>query len=147
MCCKPLLDGMAPSTPESLVRARYSAHVLGKIEFIEKSSVGRAKAEFSRQDTERFLKDSTWNGLEIHRTESSGPEDETGVVELTFRMTHKGEDYEQRETAFFEKIKGCWFYENSTLNQKKDPIRVAQTGRNASCPCGSGKKFKKCCGS
>jgi hypothetical protein len=25
--------------------------------------------------------------------------------------------------------------------------RVAKVGRNAPCPCGSGKKFKKCCGS
>ena len=25
--------------------------------------------------------------------------------------------------------------------------RTAKVGRNAPCPCGSGKKFKKCCGS
>jgi len=30
---------------------------------------------------------------------------------------------------------------------KTDPIRKADTevGRNDPCPCGSGKKFKKCC--
>ena len=30
---------------------------------------------------------------------------------------------------------------------KTDPIRKAATevGRNDPCPCGSGKKFKKCC--
>lgn len=27
------------------------------------------------------------------------------------------------------------------------PITVDKTGRNDPCPCGSGKKFKKCCGS
>ncbi|MDO9631303.1 MAG: SEC-C metal-binding domain-containing protein [Humidesulfovibrio sp.] len=28
-----------------------------------------------------------------------------------------------------------------------DPIlRGPKTGRNDPCPCGSGKKFKKCCG-
>lgn len=26
-----------------------------------------------------------------------------------------------------------------------DPIRSVRTGRNASCPCGSGKKYKRCC--
>ncbi len=26
-------------------------------------------------------------------------------------------------------------------------VRAAKVGRNAACPCGSGKKFKKCCGS
>jgi preprotein translocase subunit SecA len=32
--------------------------------------------------------------------------------------------------------------------QKKKPVRRVneKTGRNDSCPCGSGKKFKKCCG-
>ena len=28
-----------------------------------------------------------------------------------------------------------------------DPARTVKVGRNAPCPCGSGKKFKKCCGS
>ena len=29
----------------------------------------------------------------------------------------------------------------------REPIRVdAKAGRNDPCPCGSGKKFKKCCG-
>lgn len=25
-------------------------------------------------------------------------------------------------------------------------VNVEKTGRNAPCPCGSGKKYKKCCG-
>ena len=25
------------------------------------------------------------------------------------------------------------------------PIRTAKIGRNDACPCGSGKKYKKCC--
>ena len=31
-------------------------------------------------------------------------------------------------------------------NQKKEPIKVEKKiGRNEPCPCGSGKKYKKCC--
>ena len=31
--------------------------------------------------------------------------------------------------------------------QKVDPIQAREEpGRNDPCPCGSGKKFKKCCG-
>ncbi|MGQ3058914.1 MAG: SEC-C metal-binding domain-containing protein, partial [Nevskia sp.] len=26
------------------------------------------------------------------------------------------------------------------------PVRSVKTGRNDPCPCGSGRKFKKCCG-
>ena len=32
--------------------------------------------------------------------------------------------------------------------KKKQPVKRAakKVGRNAPCPCGSGKKYKKCCG-
>ena len=30
--------------------------------------------------------------------------------------------------------------------QSQPPERSEKVGRNAPCPCGSGKKFKKCCG-
>lgn len=30
---------------------------------------------------------------------------------------------------------------------RNEPIRSGKVGRNAPCPCGSGKKYKKCCGS
>ncbi|HHE46152.1 MAG TPA: preprotein translocase subunit SecA, partial [Bacteroidetes bacterium] len=36
---------------------------------------------------------------------------------------------------------------NAEHTGKKQPIRVEKTpGRNDPCPCGSGKKYKKCCG-
>ena len=30
--------------------------------------------------------------------------------------------------------------------KKKQPVRVTKVGRNDPCPCGSGLKYKKCCG-
>ena len=30
--------------------------------------------------------------------------------------------------------------------QRGAPVRAAKVGRNDPCPCGSGKKWKKCCG-
>ena len=37
---------------------------------------------------------------------------------------------------------------SSQANADSEPIRrtAARVGRNEPCPCGSGKKFKKCCG-
>ncbi|MBO5312724.1 MAG: preprotein translocase subunit SecA [Clostridia bacterium] len=32
------------------------------------------------------------------------------------------------------------------VRQTQQPIRVDKIGRNEPCPCGSGKKYKKCCG-
>lgn len=43
-----------------------------------------------------------------------------------------------------------WKYKGATINQIDDSNKKAETeqkvGRNDPCPCGSGKKFKKCCG-
>jgi hypothetical protein len=48
--------------------------------------------------------------------------------------------------ACFEENKGKW--DSAQVNFRPPPVRKAQVkvGRNDSCPCGSGKKFKKCCG-
>ena len=36
---------------------------------------------------------------------------------------------------------------NPEVVQKREPVRVEKTvGRNEPCPCGSGKKYKQCCG-
>ena len=39
-------------------------------------------------------------------------------------------------------IRGKTFYRGVKPYQKKE----AKTGRNELCPCGSGKKYKHCCG-
>ena len=36
--------------------------------------------------------------------------------------------------------------EDKGKTKKATPKRVAKIGRNEPCPCGSGKKYKQCCG-
>ena len=36
--------------------------------------------------------------------------------------------------------------EDTNKVKKQQPKRVAKVGRNDACPCGSGKKYKQCCG-
>ncbi len=54
-----------------------------------------------------------------------------------------GEDYPYEQEGFGPRLAGDPNDEDPPL----EPIRRAQppTGRNEPCPCGSGKKFKKCC--
>ena len=51
-----------------------------------------------------------------------------------FNLEWLGEDDDEEE----EEAEGLYTY--------KEPIRVVKVGRNDPCPCGSGKKYKKCCG-
>lgn len=35
---------------------------------------------------------------------------------------------------------------STTTGEPQVPLRAAKVGRNAPCPCGSGRKYKRCCG-
>jgi len=40
-----------------------------------------------------------------------------------------------------------WLHHELQRERARQPVRSTKVGRNAPCPCGSGKKFKRCCGS
>ena len=43
-------------------------------------------------------------------------------------------------------IKPVFFPDESEEEKEPEPIASSKVGRNDPCPCGSGKKYKKCCG-
>lgn len=51
----------------------------------------------------------------------------------SFLAVHKGASLIKRKVTSFER-------------KKEIPVRVEKVPRNAPCPCGSGKKYKQCCG-
>ena len=53
---------------------------------------------------------------------------------------------EVRQNSERQKVAEGVTNENSTKVKKKSPKRVEKIGRNEPCPCGSGKKYKNCCG-
>jgi hypothetical protein len=50
------------------------------------------------------------------------------------------------DIALLEKNYLAMFRENGTVRGTTFQKKTSETGRNDPCPCGSGKKFKKCCG-
>lgn len=147
-CCEPIIKGtsLAP-TAEALMRSRYSAYVKHEIDWIAKSCVRESdEAEIDMEETRKWSEESTWNGLKILRTEKGGENDKTGVVEFTADYTRKGIRDVHHETANFEKKKGEWIYTYGTLVTTTVHREGRKIGRNEPCPCGSGKKYKQCCG-
>lgn len=66
----------------------------------------------------------------------------TNVMNNTRLWSNKG--YTQLE---LNEITGEGIFEVPIIEMEKQaPIRVEKIGRNELCPCGSGKKYKKCCG-
>ncbi len=64
------------------------------------------------------------------------------VTTLTLFRLRSEEDVKREETAKITATNGA-----SDGSEKKQPVKKGQkVGRNDPCPCGSGKKYKKCCG-
>ncbi|MDD6189574.1 MAG: SEC-C metal-binding domain-containing protein, partial [Clostridiales bacterium] len=79
-------------------------------------------------------------GSEMFEAMINGIKDE--VVRRIFRAEiRRTEQLERKQTA---RITSSGTAGDGTV--KKQPIRSKKIGRNEPCPCGSGKKYKNCCG-
>jgi SEC-C motif-containing protein len=145
-CCAPYIAGAPAPTAEALMRSRYTAYSLGNLDYIEKTCTGPAAQSFSRADAERSLPGTQWLGLDVKGTRQGRENDSVGTVKFTFRYRHLGQDFSHTETSSFRRIDGAWFYEQGEFKEKSASKQTDRIGRNDPCPCGSGKKYKKCCG-
>lgn len=147
-CCEPVLNGQkVPQNAVDVMRARYTAFVLGKIDFIMSTIAPSKKSEYDRKSVEDWSRSTEWTGLEIVSTENGGAADDTGEVEFIAHYRGKNSAKKHHEQASFVKIKGAWYFENGRAPAIDQVIRDApKIGRNDPCTCGSGKKYKKCCG-
>lgn len=143
-CCGPIVAGAAPPTAEALMRARYTAFTQRNLDFLEQTHAPEIRDDYNRAEAERIADETTWLGLDIRRTVEAG--DGTAMVEFAVRFRRDGEDLVHRELASFRQEDGRWVYVRGEVNPKSPPRQVVKIGRNDPCSCGSGKKYKKCCG-
>ena len=147
-CCGPIIAGTAKAeTAEALMRARYSSYATGDVGFLKTSMVEEAQADFDEASSKAWSEAARWHGLEIISTEKGGPADDEGAVEFRALYTANGEFCNHHEVATFVKDRSGWKFEDGDLVGETPTVREEpKVGRNDPCPCGSGKKYKKCCG-
>jgi SEC-C motif-containing protein len=147
-CCGPVITRARPAaTAEALMRSRYSAYAVGAVDHLAATHHPRTVATFDRGAAAGWARSARWDGLEIVATEGGGPDDDAGVVEFIARYTQDGAAVAHRERSRFERHGGRWHYVDGDIIGGRTVVRDApKVGRNDPCPCGSGKKSKKCCG-
>jgi len=136
-----------PESAEVLMRARYSAFVKNEIKFIGETHVP-GTTDFDEAEATHWAKTSTWKGLEIVKTKQGTSDFDKGIVEFkAIYADENGKDYLHHEISNFKKIEDIWYYNDGQI-VGTGPIKRAEPkiGRNDPCSCGSGKKYKKCCG-
>ncbi|MCW2924271.1 MAG: motif domain protein [Thermoleophilia bacterium] len=151
-CCKPVIEGeRSPVTAEELMRSRYAAFATGNVDWIMASHHPDTVDEIDRDEVAQWSGSSEWLGLKIRATEGGGADDNTGTVVFRARYQVQGRQVDHNERAHFERDGGEWRF-HSVLEAEDDaPVLVpvgpkSDVGRNDPCPCGSGKKYKKCHG-
>tara|TARA_A100001391_G_C5082106_1_gene280207 strand:- start:141 stop:617 length:477 start_codon:yes stop_codon:yes gene_type:complete len=131
-CCAPLHRGEPAATPEALMRSRYSAFVRNDTTYV---------AESWHPDTRPtgLMLDDGDHWLELKVLDSDADGDRGRVHFRALRRNGKGFSVLEENSRFLREG-GHWFYLDGDSK-----VSNLKPGRNDPCPCGSGKKFKKCC--
>ena len=147
-CCAPVLSGeIRAETAEALMRARYSAYARKVFEFLGESLHPDHRHDYDSAATRRWAENSEWLGLEVIDCKDGGREDETGEVEFIAVYKDKDAIHRHHEKSQFRKQDGRWYFVDGQVVPPKTQVHEGpKVGRNDPCPCGSGKKYKKCCG-
>lgn len=145
-CCGPLIAGSRAPTAEALMRSRYTAFVVKNLDYLETTLAPEAREDYDRSETETWIDEAEWQGLEVRATGAGGEGDDTGTVEFVARYRFRGKVIAHHELGSFRRHEGRWAYVDGVMNPKPPQRVAAKVGRNDPCPCGSGQKYKKCCG-
>ena len=104
-CCEPLhLEKSFADTPLVLMRSRYCAYVLGKVDYILNTTDSSTRSYYSRKLIESWSKQSTWIGLEI--VSASGDR----VKFIASYKDQNGMIHQHREDSLFRKRGDKWFF-------------------------------------
>lgn len=124
------------------MRSRYCAYVKGEIDYLTQTLVPEERPTFSPKAAKEWSESAEWLGLEIVKARG-GVSDVKGEVEFIARFKQDGLEYEHHELSTFKKRQDRWLFADGKI-MPKVPVGTV-ISRNAPCPCGSGKKYKRCC--
>ena len=133
LCCAPLHAGQPAPSPQALMRSRYSAFALGDTRYLLQSW-----HPDTRPDTLTLDASTAWRRLDIISASTDGTH---GEVRFVATQQHGNQWHQLAELSRFTRVGQHWLYYDGDCE-----LRRLDPGRNMPCPCGSGRKFKHCCG-
>ena len=115
-CCEPLHDNRVPAaTAEQLMRSRYAAYALGRLDHVLRTWHPR-----TRPHDLADVPGLTWTGLQVLATEAGGPDDDGGVVEFRASWSAPEGTGAQHERSRFARRAGRWFYLDGEVGEDGD---------------------------
>lgn len=124
------------------MRSRFCAYARRDIAYLSETwdKTTRPKSiDLSKENVD-------WTRLEIVNRKKGTANDRKGLVEFKAYYELDGQEHVMREISRFRKIDNRWVYLDGAVKSIGKVGQQTNLGRNAPCPCGSGKKAKRCCG-
>lgn len=119
------------------MRSRYSAYSLCNIDYIVATTVPSQQPLLDREALYQWAETTRWVGLEVISHQGVAGSDIHSKVEFNAFFADAEGTRTHHEHSLFVKIHEAWYFVDPTL-----PL----PGMKKPCFCGSGKKFKHCCG-
>jgi len=128
-CCQPIINGdVKAERAEALIRARYTAHTIGAIDFIMTTHHPSTRTDIDETATARWAKESQWLGLEILNVDGGEPDDTSARIEFMARYRDGARRrHTHHERGVFEKYHG----HQSKVGMSRVLAEAAKNTRNA----------------
>lgn len=161
-CCQPYhdgllnneadkIDGAKPDSAERLMRSRYSAFVLVKPEYIVKTSLLAQQNLLDILAIEAWAKETDWAGLEVvTHTPKLGKRHAQVEFKAYFNISDNTADSLEEKRQAHHELSAFVKVTDKANNDARwyflDPTVEMTVTQKQLCICGSGEKFKRCCG-
>jgi|LakMenEpi03Aug12_release.lakeMendotaPanAssembly.Ray.scaffolds.fasta_scaffold269177_2 SEC-C motif-containing protein len=118
-CCRRFHDGAAAPTALDLMRSRYAAYALGKVDYIIQTThpnnrSRKANLNAWKKDLQLFCTQTNFVGLQILSFEDG---DNDSTVTFNAKLEQGSRDASFTEKSFFEKVNGRWLYKSGQMQK------------------------------
>lgn len=136
-CCQPYHTNCAyPLTAKALMQSRFSAFFLKNVDYIITTTVPSQQDLLDKSALQLWANSTNWTRLSVISHHKIGKR-HAQVHFKAYFDDGQGESVHDELSAFV-KIADIWYFLDPTV-----PIRLTN---KQPCLCGSGDKFKACCG-
>lgn len=136
-CCQPLHQGISAVSAKTLMCSRFSAFFLKNIDYIVATTVPSQQKLLDKTVLQLWANEMNWTHLDVISHVAKIGKRHAQVHFKAYYDNRQGVSCHD-EISSFVKIDGAWYFLDHTVS-------LISTNKQP-CLCGSGDKFKMCCG-
>jgi SEC-C motif-containing protein len=125
---------------EVLMRSRFTAYVIKDYQYLLQTYALTQRNQLTVSELADSAQNTLWLSLQVLRHHSRG-----NTAQVEFKAYYQIDNlyYVMHELSDFILEAGKWVYSTGVIQKTSGKFSPQ---RNTLCLCGSGKKYKKCCG-